>query len=102
MKGLVEFTADDGLRVVAEVDEDDPGFVRAGSGDFIAKSSASLSEALDVLRGTAKAVVEKIDDLSRRPSEVEVEMGLKLNAKAGAVLTSVGGECHIKLKLLWK
>ena len=103
MKGLVQFEAGNGETVVVEIDDEDPGYVRAGAGEVVAKAQATLNQALEVLQPTAKAVIEKIDSLEvRKPTDIEVEMGIKLNAKTGAVLASAGGECHIKLKLVWK
>lgn len=102
MKGLVEFAMEDGLRIVAEVDDDDPGFVRAGGGELVAKASANIGEVMGALRGMAKTVIENVENLPWKPSEAEMEIGIKLNAKAGAILTSVGGECHVRLKLAWK
>src|ERR1700730_8629610 len=103
MKALVEFAAGEGVSVVVEIDDEDPGYVRAGAGEVVAKAQTTLNQALEVLRPMAKAVIEKIDNLEvRKPSGIEVEMGIKLNAKTGAVLASAGGECHVKLKLEWK
>src|SRR5690348_7372706 len=102
MKELVSFDVGDGETLVVEVDEGDPGYVRTGAGEVVAKANVTLQGALEILRPASRVILEKIDSLEvRRPAEVEVEMGIKLNARTGAVLASAGGECHIKLKVTW-
>jgi hypothetical protein len=102
MKGLVQFDTGDGEIVVVEIDDEDPGFVRAGAGELTARAATTLTQALEVLRPTARAVIQKIESLDiGKPSGTEIEMGIKFNAKTGAVLASAGGECHIRVKLTW-
>ncbi len=102
MKGLVQFATGDGEVIVVEIDDEDPGFVRASAGELVARAETTLTQALEVLRPTARAVIGKIESLDvQKPSSTEMEMGIKLNARTGAVLASAGGECHIRVKLTW-
>ena len=98
--GLVEFSSSQGT-VVVELDDDDPGYVRASSGELIAKAKMGFGQALDVIRPVASTVIERIESLPLKPSRIEIELGIKLNARTGAVLASAGGDCHIKLRLCW-
>ena len=102
MRGLLQFDAGDGEIVVAEVDDEDPGFVRAGAGELFARAETTLSQALEVLRPTARALIGRVESLDTpKPTTTEMEIGIKLNGRAGAVLASAGGECHIKVRLTW-
>ena len=102
MKGLIEFGGEGGGVVVVEVDDHDPGFVRAGSDDLITRVQSTFAQALRMLHPATEAIIAAIDELPNRPSEIEVEMGIKFNAKVGAVLASTGGDSHIRMKLSWE
>src|ERR1700730_13005924 len=49
MKGLIEFGGEGGGVVVVEVDDHDPGFVRAGSDDLITRVQSTFAQALRML-----------------------------------------------------
>lgn len=37
-----------------------------------------------------------------RPDEVEASLAFKLTAEAGAIITKLGGEAQLQVKLVWK
>ena len=88
-------------RLVVEVDDDEPGMVRASRvGDRMREASVSLEEALAPIRQAAEATLRTFQ--AAKPNTVELEFGVKLNASAGAVLTKAGVEGHIVVKLGWE
>jgi hypothetical protein len=101
MKRLVKFELENGGVVVAEVDDQEPGFERAARGDRdkVIEAPEKFQAALDKVRPAAAVVIEQFKDLT--PSEIMVEFGIRLNFKAGAVLASSEGEAHFKVALTW-
>ena len=105
MKRLVEFPLQGGGTVVVEVDEPEPegGTVRAARpGEVVEKALCTFEDALSALRPTVEGLIAKLAALSDPPDQTEVEFGLKLSARAGAVLASADAEGNYKLKLTWK
>ncbi|WP_159042707.1 MULTISPECIES: CU044_2847 family protein [Streptomyces] len=88
-------------QLVVEVEDDEPGMVRASRvGDRMREASVSLEEALAPIRRAAETTLRTFQ--AAQPTTVELEFGVKLNASAGAVLTKAGVEGHIVVKLGWQ
>ncbi len=105
MKRLVEFPLEDGSTIMVEVDDPESagGTMRVGRGDkTVEKANLSFEKALDKIKPTANAVISKLRDLYDPPDEIGVEFGLKLSAKAGAVLAAAGVEANYKVTLKWQ
>jgi len=49
----------------------------------------------------ANRTIATLDTMANKPSQVEVEFAIKLDAKAGAFLASAGAEGSLKVKLVW-
>jgi hypothetical protein len=106
---LIAFPIDNGKSgdaadlVLVEVNAPESGVGRAARpGEVVERASKTLDAALDVIRPTADALVAKIRALSNRPEEVTAEFGIKLTAKAGAVIVEGQSEGHITVTLSWK
>ena len=65
------------------------------------KSSEALDSAMRTIRGMAERVTTSIQELAARPSEVEVEFGLKLGTEGNAFLAKAGAEAQLTVKLKW-
>ncbi|MDJ0909794.1 MAG: CU044_2847 family protein [Woeseiaceae bacterium] len=70
---------------------------RRGGQDMV----ASMDSALSTVRPVADKLMGTMNDLAVRPSEVEVEFGIKLSAEIGAFLASATTEGHFTVKLKW-
>jgi hypothetical protein len=68
----------------------------------VVMSKIPLEDALGVVRTTADAVVGQVRDLARPPDKLEVEFGLQLSSKVGAVIAAGEAQAHLKLKLTWQ
>lgn len=100
---LVEFRLEDGGYVIVEVDEQRGGVKPASPKDKITEAEITFEEALDKVRPAAEAIIRKLrTGISIPPDEVEVEFGLKLNAKAGAYIAQAGIEANYKVTLKWQ
>ena len=54
------------------------------------------------IKPLADAISSKLQDLATPPNQIQVEFGIKLNAQAGVILATTGGEAHIKVGLSWE
>jgi hypothetical protein len=104
MSVLIEVPFEDGGSVVVEAPEEvvSAGVVRAARPGQVAKQAGETFEsALDnTLVPVARAVVGRVKELG--PQTVEISLGLKLAAEAGAVISKVAGEASLVVKLTWE
>ena len=102
MKQLVEFPLEGGGWIVVEVDEPRAGTVRAGrAGEVIERAQQTFESALQSIKPAAASIVRFLRELEDSPDEVSVEFGIKLNVKAGVVI-SADAEANYKVNLKWK
>ncbi len=63
-----------------------------------------LQEAISRIQLCAVEIATGIDHIQEtmRPDEVEASLAFKLTAEAGAIITKLGGEAQLQVKLVWK
>ncbi len=101
MDELVEFTTEDGVRVVVEGVEDQDGARLVSRGDGPARAARTFEDSLDGVRAAAASALRVFRDGSLRPDAVELEFGVKLSAEAGAVIAKGSAEGHLVVRLSW-
>jgi hypothetical protein len=102
MKQLVEFPLESGGTILVEVDLPEAGIEQAGRGDTITRATQTLSDALEQIKPASEAVVTKLRALATTPDEISVTFGIKLSAKAGAIIASTDAEANFTVSLKWK
>ncbi len=65
------------------------------------QSQNAVNAAMRTIRLMANRTIATLDTMANKPSQVEVEFAIKLDAKAGALLASAGAEGSLKVKLVW-
>ncbi|MEV5975837.1 CU044_2847 family protein [Streptomyces sp. NPDC052114] len=102
MGGLVEFTTDDGARVViADVDDAGSGSRLVSRGDEPARAARTFEASLDGARAAAESALRVFREGSLRPDSVEIEFGVRMSAEAGAVIVKGQAEGHLAVRLTW-
>jgi hypothetical protein len=104
-KVVAQFSLDDGTPFLVEIDEPESGAVERISldtGQIVVKAKQTFEEALEKVKPVASVAISKLRDLNTPADEVEIKFGLKLNADAGAIIASVGGEVNFEITLKWK
>jgi hypothetical protein len=102
MAYLVEFPSEHGEAIVVELnDEQLSGFTPAAvtPGEIAAKATDTFEAALDKLLPAARAVSDKLRELA--PDELTVQLGVKLTAEAGVILSKASGEANFTVTLKW-
>ncbi len=75
--------------------------MKAGrTADAVRDLPRTLQEAFTPVRETARAVLEQLREAGSRSAEVE--FGVNLSAKAGAVITSGEMAVHLKVRVVWE
>ena len=101
MTEVMRIPLDGGESVLVEV-EPTPGLERAGrAGDLLQQASQSLEQALLQVRDAAAAAVNQFARMPRRPEEIELKFGIKLDAQAGAIIARTGLQGHFEVRLKW-
>ncbi|MEV4303641.1 MULTISPECIES: CU044_2847 family protein [unclassified Nonomuraea] len=100
---LIRFESEDGADIYVEIDDNEPGVVAASRlSESIAAAAGSLEGGLDQIRGLARTTFDRLVALPHPPDEVNVEFGVRLNAKVGAVIAHSEGEGHLKVSMTWR
>ena len=68
---------------------------------MVAQSQHAINAAMGTIQLMANRTIATLDTMANKPSQVKVEFAIKLDAKAGALLASVGAEGSLKVKLVW-
>jgi hypothetical protein len=104
MPGVARMPLDGGGAILFEDGEGASQFggpVKAGRvGDAVRELPRTLQESLVPVRETARAVLDHLREAG--PQEVEVEFGVNLSAKAGAVITGGEAAVHLKVRVVWQ
>jgi hypothetical protein len=85
---------------------DEHGLVEASLTDRLEewgeRSEAALTRAMDTIANMAQRTAELRERVPREFTKAEVTFGVKLDYKAGALLTQGGAEGSITVKLTWE
>ena len=104
MNRTIEFQLEDGDSVFVEIidHEMEVGMEKvAQKKEIISKAEISFEAALDRIKPIANIVINKLREMKKSVDEIEVQFGLKMNAKAGVVVASTGLEANYNIKLKW-
>ncbi|QCX74807.1 hypothetical protein C9F11_05525 [Streptomyces sp. YIM 121038] len=103
MREVVRFPLASGGIASVEVEDQEYGArpVARSHHGYI-EAAGSLDQAMDQIREVANAMVRPLRDIQPRPDGVEVAFGVRLNAEAGALISSNVGESHFQVTLTWR
>jgi NTP-dependent ternary system trypsin peptidase co-occuring protein len=101
---LLAFESAEGESVVFAVSDTDPGveLVGRGSRGELLPGPVQLEAALDTIRTASEAVLDRLKQVGQRPYEVEVEFGVQMNAKVGAIIAATEAQGHLRVKVKWQ
>ena len=70
--------------------------------NFQEKSVEAIDSAMSTIYSTATHINNTIEALKIKPSQVEVNFGIKVTAESGAIIAKAGGEANFSVKLTWE
>lgn len=104
-KKLVEYKLEQGGAILIEVVETEyeigrtPVAIKPGVPE---EATKKFGQALEDIKPVADVIVQKLKSLSSKPDSIGVEFGIKMNAKAGALIAATEVEANFKVTLSWK
>lgn len=105
MKTLTKFELEDGTIIYVEDDSTQgPNNITPGvrGGEISPKIKQKFEGEIEKVKPVSEKLISELSELSKKPSEIEVEFGFKLSGSVGFVLTSGEAEANFKVKLVWK
>jgi hypothetical protein len=88
---IVEFPIEAGMRQIAR-----------SPAELAQKSADALDGAMGTISGMSTRLKQTIERMPDRPSQLEVEFGIKLTAEAGAIISKIGGEAALNVRFTWQ
>ena len=108
MSNYIELNLDSETKIFLETES---GYVKRGNDDFftpVASNNRIIEKTKDFLENSIKQIKtftgnisNSIQNLDAAPDELEVEFSVKFTADAGIIISSVGSETGITIKLKW-
>lgn len=99
------FTMEDGSEVQFDSDEGavdsrpvTRGLLRA---DVSERAVGTFDEVARSLGAPLRVVVDSLRDAAEGVDEIEIAFGVRFSAQAGAVVSQVGGEANLSVKVTW-
>lgn len=105
MADFIKIQLDNDVTVYLEaapIDESDNLLEPVTGNRVIQKTKAFLAETFEEIKEFSSGISEAIDGMDFRPDELEVEFAVKFSADAGIIISSVGTEANITVKMKWK
>jgi Trypsin-co-occurring domain 1 len=99
---LASFELEGGGSVLVEIDSA-TGISRVGrQGEIVRTAARTFEQTLATVRDAATAALSQFQAMTRRPDEVEIKFGVKLDAEMGAMIARTGIEGQLAVKLTWR
>ena len=99
MPAYVELPIDDNESIKVEISNQ--GLVRVGAADVVGRATERFDEAIAQVVRMGQAAITQARAAASPPDAIDVELGLKLTAKAGFVIAESTGEANFKVTLKW-
>ena len=100
MSNILTYQTDSG-EVAIEI-EKGPTYRGTRSAKESTETEKQLNSALAIIRRVGDAVIGQVKSIANRPSEVQVEVGLKFTAEAGVIVSKTSAEGNLKMVFTWK
>lgn len=102
MEKYVEFTLQDGSKIIIETDELALGNVNPGRRIMNKVAEGEFSQGIEPAQKAALIILNKVRGMADASDEVEVTFGLKASSDLGMlVVARNGNEASYKVKLTW-
>lgn len=92
--GIVRFEVTGAAALEGEVEVVSPA-------DGLRKLKSVMSDAVQTIQTVGQQITDGIEQMKSKPSELEVEFGVKVDGEVGAMIATVGSGAHFSVKLKW-
>ena len=104
MANLIEVQLDNGMKIFIEtsqVDESDDLLEHVSANRIITKTKEFLTESFEQVKAFSNGISESISTMELKPDEIEIEFAVKFSADAGIIISSIGTESSVTVKMKW-
>lgn len=105
---LIEINIDNNTKIYIEtidytiLDDEDSLMVPVASEEKIIKKAKDyLENSMQQIKNFSNSVAKSIKDLDICPDEFEMEFAVKFAADAGIIISSIGTEANLTVKMKW-
>lgn len=105
MNKVIEFESQYGTIKIESREENQAGTRQFNSGNVInEKAKEKFEQSIEVLQSVSKAVIGKLNSTTKdlKPDEIEIKVGLKFSAEAGAFIAKTSAEGNLEVTIKWK
>jgi hypothetical protein len=71
-------------------------------GDLVKDAQQKFGDATAVVTPVAESILDRLKHLAEPPREIEVEFGITLSFKTGAIIASSAAEGNFTIRLTWR
>ena len=104
MDKLIEFESEFGP-ILIETEENSRRNTRSfGTEDRVGgKAKERFEQSVDVLQNVSKSIIGKLNNVAAefQPDEIEIKLGLKFTAEAGAFIAKTSAEGNLEVTIKW-
>ena len=69
--------------------------------DVLRKAKDVIDDASRTIKAIGEQIAECVEQVQRKPDELEVEFGVRVDGEVGAVVATLGSSAHLSVKLRW-
>ena len=69
--------------------------------DALRKIKGVLGDAVTTIKAVSQQITDGVEEMNRKPTELEVEFGVKVDGEFGAMIATLGSGAHFSVKLKW-
>ena len=105
MNKLIEFESEFGTILIVSEETSRGGTRSFSAGDNTAeKAKEKFEQSINVLQSVSKSIIGKLNDVkgALKPDEIEIKVGLKFTAEAGAFIAKTSAEGNLEITIKWK
>jgi len=101
---IVEYKLESGGSVFIEVEETEldrgrsPVSKKSGVPE---EATKEFEKALDGVKPAADLILQKLQNFTSKPDNIEIDFGIKMSAEAGAIIATTAVEANFTVKLSW-
>ena len=105
MNKLIEFESEFGTITIESEETSRSGTRNFSAGGGTAeKAKEKFEQSINVLQSVSKSIIGQLNDVkdTLKPDEIEIKVGLKFTAEAGAFIAKTSAEGNLEITIKWK
>ena len=105
MSKVIEFESQYGIIKIESNEVTQTGTRQFGTGNTPSeKTKEKFEQSIEVLQSVSKSVISQLNNAAEalKPDEIEIKLGVKFSAEAGAFIAKTSAEGNLEVTITWK